>query len=181
MIKLMNKEYNNYLLKHRQWVKDSFSMVQAKLREYLISDLGYNENQVNHILSELWTQLNHHDDSKYSDAEYHAYNDYFYGKERTPEIKLNFNIAWNHHQKCNPHHWQYWILITDSGKIIPLPMPFKYIVEMLCDWHSFSRTDPQSTAYNWYTENSRNMMLHSDSIKIIEKLIVLFKEPLSVK
>ena len=77
MIKLMNKEYNNYLLKHRQWVKDSFSMVQAKLREYLISDLGYNENQVKHILSELWTQLNHHDDSKYSDAEYNAYNDYF--------------------------------------------------------------------------------------------------------
>lgn len=181
VIKLINNEYDTYLAKHRRGVMDSFYMVRPQLRDYMLNNLCHNENEVEHRLSELWKQLNQHDDSKYSDVEYNAYNDYFYGKERTPEIELNFNMAWNHHQKCNPHHWQYWTLIKDSGKIMPLPMPFNYIVEMLCDWHSFSRKNLQSTAYKWYIENKNNMMLHKDTITVIETLIELFKEPLPLE
>lgn len=30
-------------------------------------------------------------------------------------VKEAFDLAWLKHQKRNPHHWQYWLLINDSS------------------------------------------------------------------
>ena len=57
-------------------------------------------------------------------------------------------------------------------------MPFEYVIEMLCDWQSFSERDPESTAWNWYENNGDNMMLSDNTRKIIKKYIKYFKDPL---
>ena len=31
-----------------------------------------------------------------------------HGDEIPSDVDYNFDVAWNHHQKNNPHHWQYW-------------------------------------------------------------------------
>lgn len=60
----------------------------------------------------LW-QLLIHDLSKCSPAEWGPYVAYFYGRDTTAS-KPVFDRAWNHHQKANPHHWQYWLLTNDQ-------------------------------------------------------------------
>ena len=73
-----------------------------------------------------------HDWTKFLPVEWFPYVDYFYGNcpklagihgdmrnqfMRTHEdVKGEFDGAWNHHQKANAHHWQYWLLINDQPR-----------------------------------------------------------------
>lgn len=89
-------------------------------------------------------QLITHDWSKFLPSEWGPYVAYFYGEKLTDEevrranyiamfpksqaeIKADFDRAWNHHQKRQPHHWQYWLLITDQPG---------------SDWALWSHNDP---------------------------------------
>lgn len=49
---------------------------------------------------------------------------------------------------------------------------------MLCDWHSFSAKEKDSTAYAWYKENGPKMILSDNTRKLIDKYINYFKQPL---
>lgn len=119
-----------------------------------------------------------HDLSKLTPSEWGPYAHTFYGRETAcrPDAdgdkaeKLAFDIAWNHHQKRNPHHWQYWVLLEDSGKVVPLPMPERYRREMLADWRGAGRAikgvDDTKT---WYVKNRDNMILHATTRNWIEQ------------
>lgn len=89
------------------------------------------------------------------------------------------DYAWLHHQNTNPHHWQYYVLIRDNSKTTLLDMPFEYICEMLCDWHSFSKKDPTSTATNWYSKNKDRIMLSDNTRQVVEKLLTYMTKPLA--
>lgn len=65
------------------------------------------------------------------------------------EVNENFNIAWEHHYKNNKHHWNYWI-----GQ----DMPYKYIIQMICDWKGMSRKFGD-TAQEFYLKNYKKMDL----------------------
>lgn len=119
-----------------------------------------------------------HDNSKYQDDEFDAYCNYFYPCENFEADDEAFDYAWLLHQKRNPHHWQYWVLIRDSGESVCMDMTPHEIANMLCDWHGFSAKDPHSTAYNWYYENKDNMMLSENTQEIVEILLEYLQEPL---
>lgn len=76
-----------------------------------------------------------HDLSKYSPSEFMESVKYFQGN-RSPYMyeKEHFGFApgWLHHKGRNKHHWEYWYDMID-GKWQPLPMPYNYFVEMVCD------------------------------------------------
>jgi hypothetical protein len=80
-------------------------------------------------------QLITHDWSKFLPSEWGPYVAYFYGDlpEHDPEdpckwmrrgyygptkadAQAAFDVAWNYHQKRQPHHWQYWLLTTDQPR-----------------------------------------------------------------
>ena len=120
-----------------------------------------------------------HDKSKFDDSEYIPYLHHFYGSSEEKESsKEDFNYAWLLHQKRNPHHWQFWVLIQDGDDIEILDMEFSEICNMICDWHSFSAKDKNSTAYNWYYKNKDKMMLSENTRLIVEELIEYMKKPL---
>lgn len=78
-----------------------------------------------------------HDLSKYSIAEFVPSAKYFQGNKSPIEAEkedCGYSAAWMHHKGHNPHHWEYWTDFGESGEVIPLPMPHKYVVEMVCDW-----------------------------------------------
>jgi len=83
----------------------------------------------------IW-QLVIHDLSKFSKVEWFAYAETFYEENGLPRYKesYEFSAAWNHHQKVNPHHWQYYQLVWDRGTKTILPIPINYLLEMLADW-----------------------------------------------
>lgn len=111
-----------------------------------------------------------HDLSKFSRSEWSPYVNYFYGEERTDVVKEEFNKAWLHHQRINPHHWQLWVLFEDSGKIVPLEMPENYMKEMLADWRGAGiAIKGFDDTKNWYLANKDKMILHEYTRNWIER------------
>lgn len=114
-----------------------------------------------------------HDQSKYDKEEYDAYDAYFYGN-RSYEVVQNFNYAWLQHIHKNPHHWQHWILINDDSDlgIVALEIPLNYIIEMICDWWSFSwRSGDLYEIFDWYAKHRDGMQMNDTSRKIVEDIL----------
>lgn len=110
-----------------------------------------------------------HDLSKFSPKEFKAYAEKFYGGDyayKYFEVENNFDLAWLHHQRENKHHWDYWV--NSDGKA--LPMPKKYIRQMVCDWKGMSRKFGD-TALVFYTKNKERMKLHTETRKILEEML----------
>lgn len=137
-----------------------------------------------------------HDMSKFYPSEFFPYVEFFYGKHNKAEqIKQErketgyykpydtgcseFDFAWLLHQKRNPHHWQYWILPTDSEGIKILRMPEPYLTEMLCDWLGAGKAQgyhsPSDDRFyemrKWYSVNKSKMQLHASTRKEIENIL----------
>jgi len=114
-----------------------------------------------------------HDLSKFRPSEFIPYARFFDKKNRAKEYKqsdesdIDFQKAWNLHQKRNKHHWNYWVSVTRKNQIIPLPMPKKYVKQMICDWRAMSRKFG-GTAQEFFKKNKNKMILHEMTITFIE-------------
>lgn len=106
----------------------------------------------------LWRLLVH-DYTKLMPVEWRAYATYFYGT-KSAAAKAAFDRAWLHHQHRNPHHWQHWVLRADSGDLKVLPMPEKFVREMVADWAGAGRaiTGKWEVAA-WYAANEDRIVL----------------------
>lgn len=87
-------------------------------------------------------------------------------------VKDDFDKAWLHHQKRNKHHWQYWVLIEDSGVVKPLEMPVPYVREMVADWCGAGRAiTGEWDVATWYHKNRDRIQLHRYTRIHVEELI----------
>ena len=78
-----------------------------------------------------------HDLSKFSLIEFGSSAKYFQGDKSPIEAEkecCGYSLAWQHHMGHNPHHWEYWIDYGENGEIIAQKIPWKYVIEMICDW-----------------------------------------------
>ena len=163
-----SEEYYKYLENHIDGVKKSYESI----KDDLLTIVDFNE----HELDELEHKINNHDASKYDDVEFYPYLHHFYPSKAGADNEALYDEAWNHHQKCNDHHWQYWILQKDSGEQKILDMPLNCIIEMLCDWSSFKYNNPKSTAKNWYDNNKDKMLLSDNTKNKIEELLEMLPQ-----
>ena len=110
------KEYLEYINSHKErvsqfadWLKENCPEVFDGIDIDVFDDL-----------------IKEHDESKFSEEEFEPYaRKWHLDGIKTPE----YEAAWEHHWKNNEHHPEYWL-----GE----DMPYIYILEMLCDWGSFS-------------------------------------------
>jgi len=106
-----------------------------------------------------------HDWSKFLPSEFFTYAQQFHNGG-----DLNFNTAQLLHHHRNKHHWQWWILVTDKGEEIVLPMPDKYRREMLCDWKAaLCIQHPKMTIRDWYAVHEQDMCLHPQTRKWLNR------------
>lgn len=90
-------------------------------------------------------------------------------------VSAAFNRAWLHHQHHNPHHWQHWVLREDSGATFALDMPVPLIREMVADWMGAGRAiTGRWEAGEWYIKNHEKMVLHPDTRRSVEILLLTF-------
>ena len=114
-----------------------------------------------------------HDLSKFLPSEFFPYAKFFHSKNRAKEYKTydendsNFQEGWCRHQKRNKHHWNYWVSVTRKDEIIPIPMPKKYVWQMIADWDGMARKFGGSTI-DYFNNNKHSMILHSKTIEVIE-------------
>lgn len=167
----MSLAYNNYLEQHIANVGKAYGWLKEYLPEMVEGVAGEDE----------WSILKLHDESKYTREEYDAYDEYFYGKTKSPGIEEAFKYAWLNHIHNNPHHWQHWVLINDEpGEgIVALDMPYHYIIEMICDWWSFSWSKGYlGEVLTWYDEHKDNMILSDKTRKTVEDILGKIKDKL---
>ena len=104
-----------------------------------------------------WQGLTH-DLSKYSPTEFLTGAKYYQGT-RSPNAAeredKGYSEAWMHHKGRNRHHYEYWTdLCRETRQYGPLPMPRKYLVEMVMDrraacmtYQGKNYTDASALAY----------------------------------
>ena len=86
--------------------------------------------------------------------------------------KAAFDVAWNLHQKRQLHHWQYWLLTLDSGETTPLPMPERFVREMVADWVGAGRAiTGRIEVAEWYAKNRDRIQLEIRTRALVEGLI----------
>lgn len=125
-----------------------------------------------------WQGLTH-DLSKYSIEELKMCK-YWTGK-RSPHQEcreiLGYSPSWIHHYHINKHHFQYWWDETEDGKIVPIKMPFKYLLESFCDMVGASKAycpdtwQPQMLLDYWNNKCKGKRIMNTVSEDMIERWI----------
>lgn len=147
------EEYKQYVIEHKERVTQFSSWLQENLPE-LFENIDVED--FNSLIAE-------HDESKFSEEEFEPYAQKWFGdKKKTFE----YEEAWKHHWMNNEHHPEFWL-----GE----DMPYIYILEMLCDWGSFSiaKGDLSELARFYYekAKDDPEKNLSDTTKKIIEDII----------
>ena len=167
----MSVQYDNYLTEHKENVAKGFRWLQENIHEVIEDGLE-------------WQIRFNHDVSKTDPEEYDAYDAYFYGNNRSYAVVQNFKNAWLRHIHNNPHHWQHWILINDEPKegMVVIDMPYIYVVEMICDWWSFSwKKGDLNEIFSWYEDRKDYMKLSANTRRSVEYILGKMKDKLEEK
>jgi hypothetical protein len=119
-----------------------------------------------------------HDWSKFTIFEAPHYGRQFFGSANDP---LGFSYAWLHHQLNNAHHWEYWVMVSGHNRGgypdgSPLPMPEKYVREMVADWMGASRAYegkwPENLEkWEWWRNNFEKIKLHPQTRNLCRKVV----------
>lgn len=147
----MINSYDTYLREHKENVIKAYEWLKVNI-ESVGSVVRFNPERINE-------QIANHD------------------VESTEE----FNVAWLKHIHRNSHHWQHWVLINDDEEngIVALKMPWIDILEMICDWWSFSwRSGNLYEIFDFYEAKKGYMMLHKETREELEGILRQMKEKL---
>ena len=130
----------------------------------------------------LYKQGLTHDLSKYSPTEFLVGCKYYQGN-RSPNNaereETGVSKAWLHHKGRNRHHFEYWIdysVEKDGNPMTGMPMPRKYIAEMMMDRMAASKIY-NGKNYNdhfplqYYEKGKHHYMMHPQTEKDLEKLL----------
>ena len=126
----------------------------------------------------LYLQGLTHDLSKYSPAEFFVSVKYYQGF-RSPYMKeksvKGYSFGWLHHKGRNKHHWEYWY-DTINGVWGPQPMPYRYLLESICDrvaaCHVYEKDAyTPSSALNYFITKHDGDNMHPDTAKKIEAML----------
>lgn len=131
----------------------------------------------------LWQGLLH-DLSKYSITELKICK-YWTGTKSPHQVcreTIGYSPSWIHHYHKNKHHFQFWWDETEYGKIVPIKMPYKYVIESVCDMLGASKAynpknwTPDMLWQYWINKCKGKRIMHTESTYLTEKLIWNLKE-----
>lgn len=157
-----HKQYQDYLTGHIDNVK---KMVN------LIIDTCTDNQFIQEEKETLRNIAEHHDESKYSDAEYFPYLRHFYPTRPEDEAKTEeFEQACRHHILHNKHHWDYWI-DPNTLELRDIPEDDReyklYCVERVADWLSMAAQHNEDKLH-WYENNKDSIKMPDWAFKFVD-------------
>ena len=121
-----------------------------------------------------------HDLSKYSFTEL-AIAKYYTGTRSPHDAcreQLGYSPSWIYHFHRNKHHWEFWCETAFDGTWNPIKIPYRYIIEMFCDfvgagkaYNSSNWTTAAPMEY-WEAKCKGKRLMHTDSVNLFEKLLI---------
>lgn len=123
-----------------------------------------------------------HDLSKYSPTEFIESVKYYNGKKSPISYckkDIGYSKAWLHHKGRNKHHHEYWYDYS-APMATPL-MPYKYIVEMICDTLAAGisyngKNWTNQTQLDYYLEDRKKKKINP----VLDKILLNVYEEVSV-
>lgn len=125
-----------------------------------------------------------HDLSKYGPAEFGVGIKYYQGNRSPNNAEREdkgYSGAWLHHKGRNKHHYEYWTDYNEAGDTRAVPMPDRYIAEMVMDRIAASKvyqgknyTD--SSPLKYYLKGGGKEEMHEDTRAMLEKLLKMLAE-----
>ena len=128
-----------------------------------------------------------HDMSKYSPTEFLVGCKYYQG-DRSPNNAereaTGISRSWLHHKGRNKHHFEYWVdyVPGDEHIINGVPMPRKYVAEMVMDRISASRNylgdkyDHTQPLSYFLKSKERLWFIHPDTKRDLEALLRILND-----
>ena len=133
----------------------------------------------------LYRQGLMHDLSKYSITEFRTGARYYQGN-RSPNAAerevLGYSEAWMHHKGRNRHHHEYWTDISrETGNYEALPMPRKYLVEMVMDRRAACMTYQgdkyrDDSALNYFHRGREKKEMHPQTCRQLQYILEMLAE-----
>ena len=132
----------------------------------------------------VWQGITH-DLSKYSPVEFRNGARYYQGNKSpnyAERLDKGFSEAWMHHKGRNRHHFEYWTdMSLRTRNYEYLPMPRKYLVEMVMDRRAACMTyrgkDYRDDAALAYLDNSREKdLMHPQTHRELRHILVMLAE-----
>jgi len=125
-----------------------------------------------------------HDLSKFGPSEFVPSVKYFQGTKSPIEKEkeeIGYSFAWLHHKSHNKHHWEYWTDFGKHGEVICVRIPYKYVVEMVCDWigagKAYSKEAwTQASPLEYYNKVREGRYFHRETEKLILKFLNCIKD-----
>lgn len=120
-----------------------------------------------------------HDLSKFSPTEFFESVKYYQGTSSPIDAckkENGWSAAWMHHKGRNKHHYEYFIDNLDNGGT-PIQMPFKYAVELICDYLGAGRAYYGSSfSYQkewkwWLNKREKPLLMHEQTKSFIDKVL----------
>ena len=131
-----------------------------------------------------WRGLTH-DLSKYSPTEFWRGAKYYQGSfspTQQERREQGYSLAWMHHKGRNRHHWEYWTDYSiERGGYAPMPMPRRYLAEMLCDRIAASKIY-KGKAYDngaplaYLMHGKLRDSMHPDTRAALERFLTLLRD-----
>ena len=126
-----------------------------------------------------------HDLSKYSPTEFFTGCRYYIGTRSPNEgerADKGYSMSWMHHKGRNRHHFEYWTDVsTETKRYVPIRMPYRYLIEMVCDRIAASKvykgaayTDASALEY-FLNGNGRHEM-HPETARELQELLTMLRD-----
>lgn len=131
-----------------------------------------------------WQGLTH-DLSKYSPTEFWVGAKYYQGDRSPNSAERNekgYSTAWMHHKGRNKHHYEYWTdLNVQTGRYESVPMPRKYLVEMVMDRRAACMTYQgknytDASPWEYFDRSRERNLIHPDLEKQLEFLLKMLRD-----
>lgn len=130
-----------------------------------------------------------HDWSKFSPVEFWESVKYYQGTSSPIDAAKKdkgWSKAWMHHKGRNSHHYEYWVDNFDNGGV-PLQMPYKDAVEMLCDYLGAGRAYmgknfTYQKEYEWWVNKCKKpLAMHPNTLGFITRCMSQFNHGLKLE
>lgn len=120
-----------------------------------------------------------HDLSKFSPSELFESIKYYDDKLSPCDNMRNlkgYSYGRLHHKGVNKHHWEYWVDIV-NGDMVAYKMPYKYMIEMLCDWLGAEKvyrgTKSLESEFDYWISHASTTIMHPDTKRMVTSLLRL--------
>lgn len=131
-----------------------------------------------------WQGLTH-DLSKYTPTEFWIGAKYYQGNKSPNGVERQergYSTAWIHHKGRNKHHYEYWTdLNRETGRYESVPMPRKYLVEMIMDRRAACMTYQgdaytDASAWEYFAGSLERKLMHPELERQLEFLLTMLRD-----